>query len=71
MKVEITGRHKPIKNQNSGLRPSRLAKREVIIGMLSKNNSPRLQNKTAPIVYKLLLYKNKKRPAVASLFYQI
>lgn len=71
MKVEITGKHKPIKNQNTGLRPNRFAKREVIIGMLNKNNSPRLQNKTAPMVNNCDTTKLRKGPQLRAFFYQI
>ncbi len=49
MKVAITGKHKPKKNQMIGFLPMRFASRAVIIGMLNKNKIPRLTKRTAPM----------------------
>ncbi len=50
MKVEITGSSSPITNHSFGFLPIRFAIREVIIGMLNKNNIPILKKITAPII---------------------
>ena len=52
----MTGNSKPTKNHSRGLRPNRLARRAVMIGILNRNKIPRLIKRTAPITankYKL------------------
>lgn len=38
-------------NQVLGLRPRRLASRDVMIGILNKNKAPKLKNIIAPILF--------------------
>ena len=50
MQVAMTGNANPIRNHFRGSRPRRLARREVMIGMLSIKSTPMLTNITAPII---------------------
>jgi hypothetical protein len=54
IKVAITGRRRPKKNQSNGLRPSLLAKRDVMMGILNKNKTPMLRKRTAPMCFRIV-----------------